>query len=25
MYRKMHRHGLVRHGFNGAPGSRELV
>ena len=25
MYRKMHRHGLVRHGFHGAPGSRELV
>jgi transcriptional regulator of acetoin/glycerol metabolism len=25
MYRKMHRHGLVRLGFNGAPGSRELV
>jgi transcriptional regulator of acetoin/glycerol metabolism len=25
MYRKMHRHGLVRHGFNGAPGSRENV
>ncbi|HEY3730026.1 MAG TPA: sigma-54-dependent Fis family transcriptional regulator [Steroidobacteraceae bacterium] len=25
MYRKMHRHGLVRHGINGAPGSRELV
>jgi sigma-54 dependent transcriptional regulator, acetoin dehydrogenase operon transcriptional activator AcoR len=25
MYRKMHRHGLVRHGFNGAPGARELV
>jgi transcriptional regulator of acetoin/glycerol metabolism len=25
MYRKMHRHGLVRHGFNGAPGSHELV
>ena len=25
MYRKMHRHGLVRVGFNGAPGSRELV
>jgi transcriptional regulator of acetoin/glycerol metabolism len=25
MYRKMHRHGLVRHGFDGAPGNRELV
>jgi sigma-54 dependent transcriptional regulator, acetoin dehydrogenase operon transcriptional activator AcoR len=25
MYRKMHRHGLVRHGFSGAPGGRELV
>jgi sigma-54 dependent transcriptional regulator, acetoin dehydrogenase operon transcriptional activator AcoR len=25
MYRKMHRHGLVRHGFNGAPGAHELV
>ncbi len=25
MYRKMHRHGLVRHGFNGAPGARERV
>ena len=25
MYRKMHRHGLVRHGFNGAPGAREHV
>ncbi|MGC2459775.1 MAG: sigma-54-dependent Fis family transcriptional regulator [Steroidobacteraceae bacterium] len=25
IYRKMHRHGLVRHGFNGGPGSRELV
>jgi transcriptional regulator of acetoin/glycerol metabolism len=25
MYRKMRRHGLVRHGFNGAAGGRELV
>jgi transcriptional regulator of acetoin/glycerol metabolism len=25
MYRKMHRHGLVRHGFSGAPSSREIV
>jgi transcriptional regulator of acetoin/glycerol metabolism len=25
MYRKMHRHGLVRHGLNGAPGARGLI